>query len=465
MGEKMSFSLISWLSSSRPPLPKETDGPTAAANREVVKVVNAATRKRGSYHHYDDETRAKIAKYSCECGNKAAVDKFTKELGFVVTESSVRNMKKAYLAKLRKEKDPDRITSLPHGARGRPLMLLEYDQDVSRYIKSLREAGGIVNRSIIIAAAKGIVSHKNPGLLKEHGGPISISSSWAESFLRRIGFVKRKGTKAARKLPENFAEIKHVFLERVKSEVETWSIPPALILNWDQTGSKLVPVSEWTMEREGTKQVPIVGKEDKREITVVMTITASGLLLPFQVIYQGKTVGCHAKVTFPHEWNITQSDSHWSTESTMLEFVDKVIVPYVKQTRDELQLPSDHPALALFDVFKAHRCESLLDKLRQNHIHQVFIPAGCTGELQPLDVSVNSVFKDSMKSHFARWYAAEVKEALEQGLEIANVKVDLRASTVKPLHGNWLMMAFTYLKDNKQIIQQGFEKTGILSVM
>uniref|UniRef100_A0A1X7UVX2 HTH CENPB-type domain-containing protein n=1 Tax=Amphimedon queenslandica TaxID=400682 RepID=A0A1X7UVX2_AMPQE len=83
-------------------------------------------------------------------------------------------------------------------------MLLEYDQDVSRYIKSLREAGGIVNRSIVIAAAKGIVSHKNPVLLKEHGDPISISSSWAESFLRRIGYVKRKGTKAAHKLPENF---------------------------------------------------------------------------------------------------------------------------------------------------------------------------------------------------------------------------------------------------------------------
>ena len=131
-GRKMSFSLNSWLSSSRPPLPKETDGPTAAANREVVKAVNAATRKRGSYHHYDDDTRAKIVKYSCECGNKAAVDKFTKELGFVVTESSVRNMKKTYLAKLRKEKDPGRITSLPQEARWRPLMLLEYDQDVSR---------------------------------------------------------------------------------------------------------------------------------------------------------------------------------------------------------------------------------------------------------------------------------------------------------------------------------------------
>ena len=52
----------------------------------------------------------------------------------------------------------------------------------------------------------------------------------------------------------------------------------------------------------------------------------------------------------------------------MPEFLDKVIVPYVKQTRSELQLASDQPALALFDVYKAPSCESVLEKLRQNHI-------------------------------------------------------------------------------------------------
>ena len=43
-----------------------------------------------------------------------------------------------------------------------------------------------------------------------------------------------------------------------------------------------------------------------------------------------------------------------------------------------------------------------------------------------------------MKAHFSHWYAAEVKEALEQGVDITNVRVGLRASIVKPLQGNWL---------------------------
>ena len=55
-------------------------------------------------------------------------------------------------------------------------------------------------------------------------------------------------------------------------------IPPDLIINWDQNGSKLVPVGEWTMAGAGSKQVQVVGKEDKRVITVFLTISASGLL-------------------------------------------------------------------------------------------------------------------------------------------------------------------------------------------
>ena len=110
------------------------------------------------------------------------------------------------------------------------------------------------------------MSYKNPALLKEHGGPVSLERSWAEFFLGRLGYVK---CKAARKLPENFAEAKLGFYQRIKEEVDMWSIPLTLIINWDQTGSKLVPVSEWTMELEGARQVAVVGKEDKREITVL----------------------------------------------------------------------------------------------------------------------------------------------------------------------------------------------------
>ena len=150
-----------------------------------------------------------------------------------------------YLSKLKTLSDADAITSLPHATLGRPLLVGEFDDQVAAYmyVRQLREAGGVVNCNIVIAAAKGIISHKNPSLLKEYGGHLDLGKKWAQSFLHRRNFVKRKATKAARKLPVEFPELKLAFLRRIQDEVVTHSIPSELLINWDQTGSKLVPVS------------------------------------------------------------------------------------------------------------------------------------------------------------------------------------------------------------------------------
>jgi hypothetical protein len=44
------------------------------------------------------------------------------------------------------------------------------------------------------------------------------------------------GTKAARKLPNNFLEVKINFLNEVSSKVSEFGIPDELVINWDQTG-------------------------------------------------------------------------------------------------------------------------------------------------------------------------------------------------------------------------------------
>ena len=39
------------------------------------------------------------------------------------------------------------------------------------------------------------------------------------------------------------------------------------MINFDQTGIKIVPTSGWTLEQKGAKQVTVTGLSDKREIT------------------------------------------------------------------------------------------------------------------------------------------------------------------------------------------------------
>ena len=62
---------------------------------------------------------------------------------------------------------------------------------------------------------------------------------------------------------DNFKELKEQFLLDINQVIVMDEIPADLVINFDQTGLHFVPVSEWTMEVEGTKRVEVAGKDDK----------------------------------------------------------------------------------------------------------------------------------------------------------------------------------------------------------
>lgn len=53
-----------------------------------------------------------------------------------------------------------------------------------------------------------------------------------------------------------------------------------MIINCDETGLSIIPANNYTMDKKGKKQIPIQGKNDKRQITLVVSVTSSGELLP-----------------------------------------------------------------------------------------------------------------------------------------------------------------------------------------
>ena len=109
------------------------------------------------------------------------------------------------------------------------------------------------------------------------------------------------------------------------------SIPPELILNWDQTGIKYVLVSCWTLEKKGSNCVEIAGIDDKCQITALLASALSDFL-PAQLIYAGKTPACLPKVQFPSDWHVTFTPKHWSNEDTMLAYTNNIVMPYVGNT-------------------------------------------------------------------------------------------------------------------------------------
>ena len=60
-------------------------------------------------------------------------------------------------------------------------------------------------------------------------------------------------------------------------KVERYDIFDSLILNFDQTLSKYVPVAFTTLAKRNSKQVCIKGSDDKRSITATFNITMDGI--------------------------------------------------------------------------------------------------------------------------------------------------------------------------------------------
>ena len=74
-----------------------------------------------------------------------------------------------------------------------------------------------------------------------------------------MNYVKRHGSSTAKVAVENFVQVKAQFLFDIQSLIEIEEIPSSLIINWDQTAIKYVPVSTWTMADKGSKRVKIWG--------------------------------------------------------------------------------------------------------------------------------------------------------------------------------------------------------------
>ena len=203
--------------------------------------------------------------------------------------------------------------------------------------------------------------------------------------------MKEVHTDEAKLSDQQVSQVKHTYLSQVSGMVNVHKIPSELVINWDQAGVNLIPSQNWTMEQQGSSRVEIAGINDKRQITLTLAGSMSGEL-PIQLLHQGKTTR-HPQYSYPPEFDVWHTPNHCAKEETTIRFINNVILPYVKAIRAKNNTP-DQGALVIFDVFKGHTGEVVQTLLEENRIFSVTVPNNCTDLFQPLDLSVNKLFKD-----------------------------------------------------------------------
>jgi len=132
---------------------------------------------------------------------------------------------------------------------------------------------------------------------------------------------------------------------------------------------------------------------DKRQGTIQLTVFADGPGIPSVkpvLFISGEGVGS----SIVREWEeydprvvVKFNATTYANSSNVLEWLDEQLIRGL----------DGEPTLLAIELLRAHQMEQVLNTFRANDIIVSTIPTGCTELVQPLDVSINRLFKDILK--------------------------------------------------------------------
>ena len=219
------------------------------------------------------------------------------------------------------------------------------------------------------------------------------------------------------------------------------------------------------MAAKGEKHISRAGATDKRAITVTLYETLDGYILPFQLIYTGKTERSLPNVKFPRGFCLAYNPEHWSNENETLRLIEDVLVLYIAKIKEEKSLPESQKSLLLWDAFKAQSTQKVKDALVTHNIKLVMVLKNMTHLLKPLDLTTNTSFKKFEKRAFTEYFTSCIRKALEidPDRDVASIEVDLRLSTLKPRHAKVITELYNHLRTQagKDIIRAGWKAARI----
>ncbi|KAJ3005260.1 hypothetical protein NUW54_g4424 [Trametes sanguinea] len=363
-----------------------------------------------------------------------------------------------------------------HGTTTRSKTLSKYPlivSDAASQLKALRVAGVAVNGPLVAAMIKAHICHKAPELLAP-GSKFTLSTSCVHRFVQEVlDWSSRKSTQAARKVPVNGADLCELAFLRMVFAIAFHRIKPSMIVNADQAGISLMPSGKQTYEVRGSKDVTVHAHDEKRQMTVVVASSLSGEILPFQLVWGGTTdVSLPSKLA-PHRQEADElgfvyahgDTRHWSSKETTKKWIAEVLDPYFDRQREQDEELSDNSkGLLVIDVWPVHIAKSLPDDflpwMRVSHKNMIiiFIPGGCTGFFQPVDVGLQRIVKHIVKRAAVNFLVASATRKLMAGEKAADIALPTDLPTLRNASVAWLLDAYNYLKARPDIVKKAWAK-------
>ena len=337
---------------------------------------------------------------------------------------------------------------------------------VKALLFSLRETGATVSlvgaRGVMLA----VIRTRAPEILEKRfsdGSTFRASDSYMRKWLHEtLHWSQRKATQAAQKRPQDWEDqCERSFFRKVYT-IKEEDIPAFLWVNSDQTQCVYAPGDKMTWAETGSKQVPLIGGEEKRAFTVMVSIASDGTVLPMQAIYAGKTKRSRPSATAPNYKNLIDAGfliqesgttTYWSNMNTMKDFVNKILAPYFDKCKVDHNLPLSQHSLWTIDVWSVHRSGEFRGWMKKTHpmIILDYVPGGCTSVAQPCDVGIQRPFKLSLKRSYHEDVVTEVMDQLDSGAAV--VDFDTHIGMLRDRSTRWIWNAYKAI-NNMNLVEK-----------
>jgi hypothetical protein len=216
----------------------------------------------------------------------------------------------------------------------------------------------------------------------------ACSPSFIKGFMTRNGFSIRRQHFKRRPAasPEDIARFSAELTTLLQNESNEF------ILNCDETAWRLYPNGILTWWDTGVDGVAtwILGDE-KDAMTVLATISASHTKWPLFFVAKGKTQRVENS-------QIGDVGDNWRSHSESGCMNGDIFCDYLRHLREQTSI--ENRLFLICDVHASHRTPAVKALAEELNIQLIYIPAGATDELQPLDLKVFGSLKSEARRLF-----------------------------------------------------------------
>ncbi|KAL8364922.1 hypothetical protein RB595_004887 [Gaeumannomyces hyphopodioides] len=232
-------------------------------------------------------------------------------------------------------------------------------------------------------------------ILLQQGDPQPLGKHWIRGFLGRYPEIRPGRTRRM-----ELARVKGATTTIIKEWWARLQVPEVARIKPENTYN----ADEGGLQEGKTGNGLVLGLAEARPLqrkepgtrtwtSFIECVSATGVALPPLIIFKGKSV---QEQWFPEDlgpfrgWEFTATDNGWTTDSTGVEWLQKVFLPGT-------QPPAPAPRLLILDGHGSHVTKEFMFLCLQNDVYLLYLPAHTSHVLQPLDLSVFSPLKHAYR--------------------------------------------------------------------